>query len=155
MYRYIFVLLLIVFAFDLDAAPTVKSDKLGFRDWLGGNRGTHFSLFNPSRLTVQHNVSFGISSSSSGSLAQSLYMTKLGYKLSDPVTLTFLLGVQNNQYSGRLALPSSFNSYIGGVALDYRPHRDVFIRFEMLHSPRYLYLSDQSFYPYKSPLLDE
>ena len=155
MYRLVFIFLIFVLALSVNAAPTMKSDQLGFRDWLGGSRSPSFNLFDPSKLTVQHNLSFGFSSGGSGSLAQSLYMTKLGYRLSDPVTLTFLLGVQNNQYSGKMNLPSNYNNFMGGFAVDYRPHKDVFIHLEMLHSPGYMYLSNQNFYPYKSPLLDE
>ena len=155
MRKYLIFSILLIGTLALNAAPTTKSNQLGFRDWLSSGRASSFSLLDPSRMTVQHSLSFSYGSGGNGSLAQSLYLTRLGYKLSDPVTLTFLLGVQNNQYSGKLTLPSNYNSLLGGVALDYRPSRDFHLRLEVLQSPRYLYLSDPGFYPYSSPLLDE
>ncbi|MDP8238728.1 MAG: hypothetical protein P9X24_06540 [Candidatus Hatepunaea meridiana] len=117
------------------AAPTFKSDQSGFKDWLGGSGKPSFGLLDPSRLTVQHNLSFGVTSGNGSSLMQSLYMTKLGYKLSDPLTLTLLLGVQNNRYSGNLAIPNDFSSPVGGFAIDYRPRKNIYFRLEMVQAP--------------------
>ena len=155
MRKYFLLLTFLVGTLTAGAAPTVKTTQLGFRDWFNRGRSASFNLLDPSRLTIQHSFSFGYATGGSGSLAQSLYMTKLGYKLSDPVTLTFLLGVQNNQYSGKQALPGNFNSLLGGVALDYCPSNNLHLRMEVFQSPRYLYLTDPGFNHYYSPLLDE
>lgn len=55
---------------------------------------TLFGILNPSRLAVNHSVSFGMSSSSgvSGLQSQSLYTTMLSYQFSAPLTLHVDLG---------------------------------------------------------------
>ena len=146
MVKYVSLIVLLIVFGAVEAAPTMQKNQLGFKDWLGNRPKSTFNLLDPSRLTIQHNLSFGISSGSGGSLMQNLYTTKLGYKLSDPVTLTFLLGFQNTQFSGNQALPGNLNSFLGGFALDYRPRRDIHLHFEMLHSPRYLYLINQCYW---------
>ena len=52
-------------------------------------------LFDPSRLTVRHALSFGAFSSSniSGLKSQSLYTTMMTYQFSKPVTLNFNVGL--------------------------------------------------------------
>jgi len=148
----VLILGIIICCMTANAEPTVERNQLGFRDWLGGRSGSAFNLLDRSRLTVQHNISFGISSGSGGSIARSLYATTIGYKLSDPVSLTFLLGFQNSRYSGNMGIPADYNSFIGGFAFDYRPRKDIYLHFELLQSPRLLYMNS----PYQgdvSPLL--
>ncbi len=152
MVKYISLIVFLISFSAVEAAPTMQKKQLGFKDWLGSRPKSTFNLLDPSRLTIQHNLSFGISSGSGGSIMQNLYATKLGYKLSDPVTLTFLLGFQNSQFSGNRALPGDFNSFFGGFALDYRPRRDIHLHFEMLQSPGYLYLTNP-YFDYVSPTL--
>jgi hypothetical protein len=66
---------------------------------------------------------------------QSLYATRFGYQLSNPVTLTFMLGVQNSRYSGYNYLPGNVNSFFGGVALDYTPTDNMWFHLELQHNP--------------------
>ena len=127
--------LVLIVGSSLIAAPTLKKDQFGFKDWYGGSGRSSFGLLDPSRLTVNHNVSFGFASGGGQSVMQSLYATRFAYKLSDPLTLSVLLGVQNNQFAGNIPSQGSSNSILGGFAIDYRPRKDIYIRLEMLKSP--------------------
>ena len=138
------VLLLCISA--LTATPRMNDGKLGFRDWLigGSSPASIGGLIDPSRLTVQHNVSFGLASGGGSSMMQSLYTTRFGYRVSDPLTLTLMLGVMNNQFKGCANVPASYSNFLGGVALDYRPRHDISIHFEVLRAP--------GLFHYSSPL---
>ncbi len=74
-------------------------------------------LFDPSKFSINHSVSFGMSSSSqtSGLKSQSLYTTMMTYKFSKPVTLNLNFG---------LPIHSTYNSgnnlnYNNIQSLDY------------------------------------
>ncbi|MDP8228751.1 MAG: hypothetical protein P9M15_04795, partial [Candidatus Electryoneaceae bacterium] len=102
MKKSLILIVLMIFSVGLvDAAPTRQDNDQGFRDWLGGGqKQLSFQLFDPSRLTIDHSVSFGASFGNDASLMQSIYMTRIGYQLSDPLTMTLLLGLQNNRIGG-------------------------------------------------------
>lgn len=65
---------------------------------------------------------------------QSLYTTQFTYKLSNPVTLNFLLGVQNLQGNNIPGLGSQ-NAVLGGFSLDYRPTKNLHFRVAMQNLP--------------------
>ena len=117
------------------AAPDIGGNQIGFRNWLGGARQPSLGLINPAKLTVNHTASFGFSSSGGASVMQSLYATQFGYQLSNPVTLTLLLGVQNSQVAGRTPYTGSYNSVFGGMALDYHASEGFRFHLEVAGSP--------------------
>jgi hypothetical protein len=134
--RYIGILAL-VFAGFLElawATPPSGVDQKNFRDWLGGSPRPSLGIINPARLTVNHSVSFGFAGGAGQSLMQSVYATRFGYQLSNPVTLTFLLGAQNSRFGGA-GLPMSYTSLLGGVALDWRPASAMSLHLEFTQSP--------------------
>ncbi|MFC2150007.1 hypothetical protein ACFLQV_00740 [Calditrichota bacterium] len=116
------------------AMPSRDSNQPGFTDYMRSGSNS-FSLLDPSKLTFNHNVSFGFSSGYGNSLMQSMYATQIGYQLSDPVKLTFLLGMQNNQLNPGSGQPMEFNNLLGGAALDYCPSDNFRMRFEILNAP--------------------
>jgi len=118
------------------AAPTLENHQSGFKDWLGGNTRSSLGLIDPSRLSVQHNIAFGMASGGGQSVMQSLYATRFRYQLSNPLVLTFQLGVMNNRFGGR-NLAGNFNSLISGVRLDYSPSINFHINVELLQGPVY------------------
>ncbi len=93
---------------------------------------------------------------------QSMYATRIGYQLSDPLKLTFLLGVQNSRFNSPQLQPMDFNSLLGGARLDYNPTDNFHLRVEFQNSPygsvnpwsnRYLNSSHISGQYYHSPWL--
>jgi len=124
-----------------NAKPNFNDNRLGFKDWLGNSGISTGGLIDPSKLTVQHNVSFGFATGNGQSLTQSLYTATFGYRLSDPLTLSFLMGYQDNRLAGQSIYPNSFNSMIGGVALDWRPSHNFQLHIELLQAPG-LYLNN-------------
>ena len=150
MYRFITILVFILFGFyAAHAAPAFENNQASFKDWLGGSEKSSFNFLDPSRLSVNHSISLGFSGGGGSSLMQSLYTTRLGYKLSDPLTLTFLFGIQNSRFSSKTFNPGINNSFLGGVALDYKPSRNIFIHIEMLQAPGLNWLNRQTL-PYQS-----
>ena len=117
------------------AAANPGGATLGFRDWLSGARQPSLGLLDPARLTVNHTASFGFASGGGNSLMQSLYATRFGYQLSNPVTLSLLLGVQNSQLAGKTPYNGSYNTVFGGMALDYNPKGAFHLHFEVAGSP--------------------
>ncbi len=128
--------LMIIGAGTVQAQPTRNDGTLSFRDWLGGNSQPSFQFLDPSKVTFQQSASFGTSMGNGASTMQSLYMAKIGYQLSNPLTMTFLVGLQNNQFMGAGVQNMSLTSPFGGVMLDYRPTDNTFIHFSMLRAPQ-------------------
>ena len=103
-------------------------------------------LLDPSRLTIDHSASFGVSAFGKQSLLQGLYQSRFRYRLSDPVMLSFLLGVQNLK-GNNIPGFNTANSLYGGFALDYRPSRNYLFRIEVQHLP-IGYWSSAAYDPY-------
>ena len=81
-------------------------------------------LFDPSRFSINHSISFGMSSSSnqSGIKSQSLYSTMMTYKFSKPVTLNlnFSLPIHSTYYSKHNLTPDNVESldYFKNMPID-------------------------------------
>jgi len=116
------------------AAPTLQDHSPRLHDYLGGRSGVSLSLLDPSRMTVSHNIQMGYSSFSGGSMMQSLYATTIGYRLSDPLSLSITLGLTNNRFSAG-GSPTTFNSLVGGARLDYNPTQDIHLRLQFSRAP--------------------
>jgi hypothetical protein len=75
---------------------------------------TSNSLFDPSRLSIQHSLSFGMASASGVSdlKSQSLYSTMLQYKFTAPVTinLNFSLPIHSTFSSSQNLTPNNLSS---------------------------------------------
>jgi len=139
MIKYLLLICLLVGASQLGlATPTITDNSPNFNDWLGG-KGRYstptLGLIDPSRLTVNHAVSFGFSSGGGNSLMKSLYAANFTYRLSNPLTLNFVLGMQNLQLNG-IPGQGSQNAFLGGFSLDYRPRKNILFRFEMQNVPQ-------------------
>jgi len=95
------------------------------------------SLLDPSRFTVHHSLSFGMSSSSNSSLkSQSLYTTMIQYRFAKPVTLNLNFGLPlHSTYSSERNLNwdnveslEYFKSMPFDVALTWQPREDMLFR---------------------------
>jgi hypothetical protein len=77
-------------------------------------------------------------SSGNQGVARGLFMETIGYRLSNPVSLTFNLGFQHQPYSSYG--PSGISQgaqFVGGAALDWRPANNMFLHFEVGSYPSY------------------
>jgi hypothetical protein len=120
----------------VQAQPIRKGTELSFRDWLGGNNQPSFQLLDPSKITFQQSASFGATVGNGESGLQSLYMARIGYQLSNPLTMTFLLGLQNSRFMGAGVPNMSLTSPFGGIMLDYHPTDDIRFHLSILRAPQ-------------------
>lgn|GEM_PF-1954075 len=120
------------------AAPTMIDKRPSVKDWIGGMGRSSAGLIDPSRLTVNHGVSFGASFGGGSSLMSGLYQTHLKYQLSNPLTLSLSLGLQNLKYGDN---PVAQNSIIAGFGIDYKPTKNFHLRLQMQQIPFGSYLN--------------
>jgi hypothetical protein len=147
MFRSLLVLVMtIVLVGAVVAAPTYQDSRPGLNDYLSGKSRSMLGLLDPSRMTIQHDIQMGVSFGGGSSLMQSLYASRIGYRLSDPLTLTFTIGMANTRF-GYGPTYYNTNSLLGGAALDYRPTKDIFFHLEFMHGPG-LYPSNAYFNSY-------
>lgn len=119
----------------LHSQPMREDNSLSFRDWLGGNNEPSFQLLDPSKFSLNHSVSFGTSFGGGTSLMQSMYTARIGYQVSNPLSLTFLIGMQNNRFGGANLQNMSMTAPFGGVMLDYRPTDNVSFHMSVMQAP--------------------
>ena len=129
-------LLAVGLAVSAFAIPLNEDNRPTVKDWLHGTgyTGSSLGLIDPSRLTVSHSVSFGGSFSNGQSLMQSLYASCFSYRLSDPLMLTFALGVQNLKYNNVPGIDAQ-SSLLGGFRLDYKPSDNFRFRIQFQRTP--------------------
>ncbi len=131
-------------ALSATSAPRYGGGSPSFGDYLGkATRSSSLGLIDPSRVTFDHSVQMGVVGFGGGSLMQSLYSSTAHYRVSDPVSLSFTLGMMGTRYSGSGA-PAMSSDFIGGVALDYRPSNNMHFRIEIAQAPGYYGLNRYS-----------
>lgn len=119
---------------SLWAQPYSSSTQQNFRDYIRSGSGLNVGLLDPSKVTVSHDVQMGYSSFGGGSAMTSLYATTLKYRISDPLSLSFTLGLSGSRYNfGKT--PYSSTDFLGGVALDYRPTNGFRLHLQIDHGP--------------------
>lgn len=121
------------------AAPTIIDQRPTVKDWIGGMGNRSSGLIDPSRLTINHGMSFGASFGGGNSLMSGLYQTNLLYRLSNPLTLSLSLGLQNLKYGNS---PIAQNSILAGFRLDYQPNKNFLFRIQMQQMPFGSYLNN-------------
>lgn len=126
----------ILMNFTLTATIFAGPSQLGLREWLRGY-GDSGGFYLPQGMRINHFVSVGVTSSSSGSLMQSLYGTMFTYPISRPLTLYLNVGVGSERMMGKGAPAFNQSHFIGGAILDYRPLDNVFFRFEIQRGPSF------------------
>jgi hypothetical protein len=113
-----------------------------------------FGLLDPSRMNFRTSYSMSYATSGGRGLMQGLFMETIGYRLSNPLSLTFNVGVQHTPYSnfGPDGITRSAR-FVGGAALDWRPSENMFLHFEVANYPRVMTGYDPYWnpYPYTSP----
>jgi len=100
------------------------------------------SLLDPSRFSIDHSLSFGMSSSSGSDLkSQSLYSTMITYRFAKPVTLNlnFGLPIHSTYSSGRnlnmdnIESMEYFKNMPFDVALSWQPRENMLLRLNVSH----------------------
>ena len=102
------------------------------------------SLLDPSRLTVRHSISMGMSTSSGSDIkSQSLYSTMLQYQVSPPVTLQLNFGLPIYSTYSPLANFNKENVVTGNylmsmpieAAITWQPQENMLFRFSVVNRP--------------------
>ena len=109
--------------------------------------GKRKGFFDPSRLTINHAISFGMFSSSqtSGLKSQSLYTTMMTYKFSQPVTLNVNFGfpIHSTFSSGMNLNPENIESleYFKNMPFDasllWQPSEKFAMQIRVVRNPAY------------------
>lgn len=127
------------------ASPTSISEYL--RAGSGYGLGLKpLGFLDPSRMTFSHSYTMSYLSAGSEGVMRGLFMETIGYRLSDPVSLTLNLGYLHQPYStyGPEGISKS-GAFVGGAALTWRPRDNMFLHFEVANYPSsYGY----GYYPY-------
>ncbi len=117
------------------------------------------SLFDPSRLSIQHSLSFGMASASGVSdlKSQSLYSTMLQYKFSAPVTinLNFSLPIHSTFSSAQNLTPNNlssleyFKSMPFNFSLNWQPTQNMLFHINISRITANSYFWDDPYYGYQ------
>lgn len=110
-----------------------------------GDGDKKFKLFDKERLTVNHSLSFGMSSSSytNGLMSQSLYATMLKYQFSKPVTVKLNFGLPiHNTYDTQTSLNSDniksadyFRNIPFNASITWQPTERLMMHISVMRDP--------------------
>ncbi|RJP80913.1 MAG: hypothetical protein C4524_02695 [Candidatus Zixiibacteriota bacterium] len=158
--RWIYCLALVALLLPLAAsAQTGSGGAMKFSDYLrsGGDGPTlqPLGIFDPSRMTFSHSYSMSYFTSGGQGAMRGLFMETIGYRLSNPLSLTLNLGYLHQPYSssGPDGLTQG-GQFVGGAALTWRPNRNMFLQLEVANYPQnglYGYNPYWSRFPYSVP----
>lgn len=92
-------------------------------------------LLDFSRFDVSHSLTYGVSSSSTfGTRSGGLWLTELGYRISDPLRVSVDVGAVIDP-SGDGPLFSEKNVFLRGFNLDYQPSKSFRLNISYLNTP--------------------
>jgi hypothetical protein len=142
MKKALFVLSLAVFC-----APVLSQTKADYGSSSGGDSSKVFGLFDRSRLSVSHSMSFGMLSGggSSSIQSQSFYSTMLQYRFAAPVTLNLNFGLPihstfspyQNLTGENMQSLNYFKNIPFDVSLTWQPSERFFFNFSIVNYPSY------------------
>jgi hypothetical protein len=107
-------------------------------------------LLDPSRLKINHSLSFGMGTASGASMqSQGLYSTLLTYQFSQPVTLHLNFGFPlystfspyGNLNQQNLTSMEYFKNMPLDVSLAWKPTSHLFLQLNVVRNPQYDYFS--------------
>jgi hypothetical protein len=135
------------------AAQTADAYKVTADDQKSGG------LLDPKKLTVNHSVSYGMSTVGNSPIkSQGLYTTMLAYKFSQPVTLNLNFGFPLfSSYSSAQNLTSQnlqsfeyFKSMPMDMSLTWQPRENLLFNFSVVRNPGYGYGYGYGYDPFMS-----
>jgi len=99
-------------------------------------------LLDPSRMTMSHSVSMGYANLGGTSVTRGLYMNRLNYQISRPLSITTHLGYQFQPSGPAEWNPSNTGQdFVGGADLNWKPSRNSLLRLSVYRNmyPEYCY----------------
>jgi hypothetical protein len=96
-----------------------------------------FSLFDPSRLTMNHSYTFGYYSSRGGSGTVGYYLNSIEYAFSNPLKVRLDLGFLHNPSSlvSRSSSVSKSGMFVPGFSVDWKPLSNFHLRLDYRQVP--------------------
>lgn len=86
-------------------------------------------LLDPSRMHMSHSVSFGYANGGGTSVSRGLYMNRLDYQISAPLSVTTHLGYQFQPSGPAEWNPArTGNDFVGAVDLNWQPSKNSLFR---------------------------
>jgi hypothetical protein len=86
-------------------------------------------LLDPSRMHMSHSVEFGMATFGGRSLSQGLYMNRIDYQVSQPLSITTHLGYRFTPSGPAEWTPGMQNGdFVGGADLNWRPASNMLFR---------------------------
>ncbi len=141
----------------LAGAQTDNSSTLRVNDYLRSGSGyglglQPFGFLDASRMTFNHSYSMSYLASGNQGVMRGLFMETIGYRISNPLSLTVNLGYMHQPYSslGPDGLTQE-GSFVGGAALTWRPAKNMFLHLEVANYPQYNYNPYWNPFPYNVP----
>ena len=114
-------------------------------------------FLDPSRLTINHSVSFGMASGNQFSdlKSQSLYSTMMTYRFSNPITVSLNIGLPiYSNFNGNANLNQKnvasydyFRTMPIDAAVQWKPSEHFSLHFNIVRNPSYNSLYYSPFYP--------
>jgi hypothetical protein len=148
---------IIALGLALSSSLLYAQSKDDFNTSTGSDTATHKGIFDKSKLTVSHMMSFGaLSGGGYSSLqSQSFYSTMMQYKFTAPVTLNlnFSLPIYStmspyqNLTSQNVQSLNYFKSVPFDVSLTWRPTQNMMINFSVVNYPGYGAYGNDLLYP--------
>jgi hypothetical protein len=121
-------------------AQVVDSNSGKFSEYLRSGNDYRLGILDPSRLSFSHYISSSYISSGGEGVMRNLFMETIGYRLSNPLTLTFNVGYMHEPYSTMTSEgPLQSGKFLGSAALTWRPAENMFLHFEIANYPKYGY----------------
>lgn len=122
MYKYFLLLVLLaLLATNVDIASADNlNQRLGLNILDKNKYSPSMGLIDPSKLKMNHYASFGVSTGGGSTVASSILGTTALYPLSNSVTMSFLVGLQRNQFVGKDYTDFNTNALRGGVGFEYK-----------------------------------
>jgi hypothetical protein len=133
----------------------LAQNKSDFDGQSGSTTPLASSLLDPSRFSMHHMASFGMSSSGTSSVqSQSLYTTMMKYQFASPVTLAFNFSMPIhstfNQYANVSTLSTNSSAYLRSMPFDaslsWKPTENLLMQFTIIQNG-----GSQAMYNYQAP----
>ncbi len=140
------------------SAQVVDSNNGKFSDYLRSGDSYQLGILDPSRLSFSHYFSTSYISSGGEGVMRNLFMETIGYRLSNPLTLTFNVGYMHEPYSTMTSEgPLQSGKFLGSAALTWRPSPNMFLHFEVANYSKpgyygYGYNPYDIFFPRYAPM---
>lgn len=91
-------------------------------------------LLDFSRFDVKHSLNYGVASGSAGTQSGGLWLTEVGYRISDPLRISVDVGAALNTDGGPVLSENSF--FLHSLNLDYQPSKNFSLHVSYVNLPQ-------------------